>query len=372
MSNEAGSKDRSLVPSNQGGLLKKSPGLLRRGIDLAKTLNNTLPQVSDIAFLLTELDKAESEEDWERVIELGEQILKLDPNHQGTCEKLFRTYLYHRGMNYYSASYYQQAIYDFTRAIEFKSDTKLVYFLRGYAYKELGNYQQAIYDFTRAIELDPFDTGSYHSRGVANYKLKNYDQAIEDYSRDIEVSTKLYRDKALAYYDRGLAYQAKGNHLAAGQDFLKAIELGYTALIYGISDYNMAAKYEQAIQDYTKTIEFHPSYAWTYYNRGLAYHQLTNYDQAINDYTKAIELDANNKWAYYNRALAYYQSFDHDQALYDYSQAIELDANFNMAYYNRGLVYEDIGDNIAAEQDFNKAKKLGYREVTQDNEDIPF
>ena len=43
--------------------------------------------------------------------------------------------------------------------------------------------------------------------------------------------------------------------------------------------------------DLKKAIDLNPQDAEAYYNRGLAYDELSNYNQAIKDYTKVIELD---------------------------------------------------------------------------------
>lgn len=57
---------------------------------------------------------------------------------------------------------------------------------------------------------------------------------------------------AEAYYSRGFAYGNLGN-------------------------------YQQAIKDFTMTIELKPDYAKAYYNRGIIYIKLGNYQQAIED-----------------------------------------------------------------------------------------
>jgi tetratricopeptide (TPR) repeat protein len=59
---------------------------------------------------------------------------------------------------------------------------------RGIAYAEKGQYDQAIYDFNRAVELNPNDSKAYNNRGRV-YRLKGqYDQAISDFNKAIEMS----------------------------------------------------------------------------------------------------------------------------------------------------------------------------------------
>jgi len=83
-----------------------------------------------------------------------------------------------------------------------------------------------------------------------------------DYGKDIERHirgcTALIRRNphdAVAYYNRGNAYQKKRD-------------------------------YDSAIADYTKAIRIRPNYAHAYYNRGNAYSDKGDYDAAIADYTQ--------------------------------------------------------------------------------------
>ena len=49
-------------------------------------------------------------------------------------------------------------------------------------------------------------------------------------------------------------------------------------------------EYEQAIQDYSKSIQLNPNLPNSYYGRGLAYEKLDNMTAAQADFAKAKEL----------------------------------------------------------------------------------
>ncbi len=51
---------------------------------------------------------------------------------------------------------------------------------RGQACFGLGRYEQALADYTRAIEINPDFAEAYRSRAVANYFLRRYDAAWAD------------------------------------------------------------------------------------------------------------------------------------------------------------------------------------------------
>lgn len=50
-------------------------------------------------------------------------------------------------------------------------------------------------------------------------------------------------------------------------------------------------RYEEAIQSFDKSIEFHPEDAYSYYYRSQAYKALGKKDKANADYKKAVELN---------------------------------------------------------------------------------
>ena len=119
---------------------------------------------------------------------------------------------------------------------------------------------------------------------------------------------------------------------------------GYEKL--GLSEYEKG-NYKQAIEYYSKAIEYNPNDASLYNNRGLAYYNLEQYDKAIADYTKAIEIKSDFADAYYNRGLAYFRKGSpynlepRKKAISDFTKAIELRPDFADAYYNRALAYTE-------------------------------
>ncbi len=85
------------------------------------------------------------------------------------------------------------------------------------------------------------------------------DQAIKFFSRAID-SKKLSKENlAIAYNNRGSAYDDKGNA-------------------------------EQAIKDYSKAIEVNPDYDAAYYNRSFAHERKGRLKQALADMEKAVKL----------------------------------------------------------------------------------
>jgi len=164
------------------------------------------------------------------------------------------------------------------------------YFDRGQNYAEQGLHDQAIADYTKAIELDPRFALAYNNRGWAYHEKGLHDQAIADYTKAIELDPRF----ALAYiYRGGLSRKASSTRPSPTTPRPSNSIPGMsgpttTGLIYGSK-----GLHDQAIADYTKAIELDPRHAWAYRNRGVAYERKGLYDQAIADYTKALEIDPN-------------------------------------------------------------------------------
>ncbi len=72
-----------------------------------------------------------------------------------------------RGDRYSRNGVYEQAIDDYTRAIELDEAFAEAYFNRGVSYYDLGQYQEAITDLSQAIRLNPADDNYYSRRSLA-------------------------------------------------------------------------------------------------------------------------------------------------------------------------------------------------------------
>jgi tetratricopeptide (TPR) repeat protein len=127
-----------------------------------------------------------------------------------------------RGVVYRRKGQYDRAISDYNRAIELNPEFAMAYASRGFAYSYKGQYDLAISDYTRAIKLNPRYAWAYHKRGIGYTNKGEYDKAIADYSRALEINPKL----AGAYCDRGIAYAAEENMKKACSDWKHACELG--------------------------------------------------------------------------------------------------------------------------------------------------
>lgn len=89
---------------------------------------------------------------------------------------------------------------------------------RGFAYALENKFDQAIYDFTRAIQIDPNYSEAFNNRGMAYADKGDIANALSDYNRALQQTPKY----AEAYYNAAVAYFLK-------KDFKKSWEAAHNA-----------------------------------------------------------------------------------------------------------------------------------------------
>lgn len=117
-------------------------------------------------------------------------------------------------------------------------------------------------------------------------------------------------------------------------------------------------RFQQGIENINKSLELKSDWEIPYFYRAVAYQALENFDEAILDYTKTIQLNEKMTDAYYNRAKILLSRKDIEnpdicRAVSDLEKALELDPNFlealyamaaaqkKLENYNDALVYLD-------------------------------
>jgi tetratricopeptide (TPR) repeat protein len=196
-----------------------------------------------------------------------------------------------------------------------------------------GQLDGAINAYTEIIRESPGKEEAYFKRGNAYNAKGEHDLAITDYTKAIELDS----DYAVANNDRIIAYRYK-----IERSMTKANEL------------HSQGRLDEAIKAYTEVIRDSPEEEEAYWRRGNAYNAKGEHDLAIADHTKAIELDPDYAIAYNDRGFAYLQKGEYDKTIADCTKAIELDPQWPHAYNNRARAYKEQGRKAEAIADFEK------------------
>lgn len=127
------------------------------------------------------------------------------------------TYYLKRGIERYNARDFEAAIADFSEAIEINSG-----FVKSPARKRnssnfTDNQKAGTADDDRIVVADAFNSLAYYDRGIAWHAKGNVDRAIDDLNRAIGINPR-YID---AYLTRGRAWHSKGDLALAIADYCR-------------------------------------------------------------------------------------------------------------------------------------------------------
>ena len=154
---------------------------------------------------------------------------------------------------------------------------------------------------------------------------------------------------------------------------------------------------DSALAEYNRSIEFYPSYAYAYGQRGYVFYLKNNKIQEYEDYKKSIELKTNIETTYCYMGYHYTENGEHEKALGFYLKSIELNPRYMEAWRQLGITYyilkeydkainaflttltfnpddptinniigksyQAIGDSLSAQKYFEKANRLDATQV---------
>ncbi|OQZ00604.1 MAG: hypothetical protein B6D35_06050 [Candidatus Brocadia sp. UTAMX2] len=181
-----------------------------------------------------------------------------------------------------------------------------VYYVnQGIDYLNKNQHDDAITNFTKALETNPRCLEAYYNRGLANYTKGLYYYTISDCNKAIELDQNCYQ----AYWIRGAGYVGKGGKSLANalQDCSIAININprcaeayYIRGHYYMNDaiswinkgssFSVSSSFKKAITDFNTALSINPDYASAYYYRGVAYFYKRKFFEAWNDIHKAQSL----------------------------------------------------------------------------------
>ncbi len=251
--------------------------------------------------------------------EAGEDVeaaLKLDPK----CALAYRC----RGIVNRAKGDLETAVADFDRAVALDPADAEAHFQRAVVFERKGkdSWDQAIAGYTRAIQLNGHAI-AYNNRGVIHESRGELPQAFADYGRAIEKNPHL----AVAYVNRGDVHRRRGELQQAYADYDRAFGIAPTA--YNVQQAAITCldlgKHELAVNLGTMLVkEYRVDNAVPYRIQGLGYYRLKNYAAAVGAFGEAIRRDPKHAVSYFNRGLAYEELAD-NRAVADYAKAVEID-----------------------------------------------
>jgi len=290
---------------------------------------------------------------WLQAVESFTQILK----HETNDKRFYAA----RARAYQDLQDYENAVADYTLAIQLDPDCAAYFLARGRCLLPLGRASKAIDDLDKAVALGggSIDPEVWIVRASARRELQQYKEAITDLTTALESSDhsnpellfsraqSLYEieqyagatddinsalvtlpgDSRLLYW-RGRCHFQQAKYQSCIDDFRKCLPTLSPSLIeecYHLLGcaYNCIKQHQLAIPAFTQALRGRPNCMQWRYERGCAHLLVENYAEAIQDLSKVIEAEPQNLEALLQRAQAYRLSGLFDESSEDLFRARE-------------------------------------------------
>lgn len=151
-----------------------------------------------------------------------------------------------RGIHYEENKNFEDAIKDYTRALELTPNRSELFIRRAVCYEEIKQYNDAIKDLTEVLAMRPYRAEIFSMRGKIYTKTEQFIEALLDFDKAIDLEP-LRPD---FYADRGDFYTVIGKTDLAKRDYLAAAEL----FAYSAKNLKEAKMWRDAIKEYDKAI----------------------------------------------------------------------------------------------------------------------
>lgn len=247
--------------------------------------------------------------------------------HQGIA-----FYLVEKGDKAYQNAQYVEAINDYEEALRFYPEHYRARYNLGNIYVAYEDYERAAECYEEALNCkEDFLKARINFGIILADGLKQIDDAIAQYKIAVKTNSlnpakikENEEDKAIAYYNMGLAYKDK------------SLLLGYDRIASRVQLQNAAEAYVNSLKLRDENYD-------TYYNLALTYQLLGNFDGARKYYCKAINMQPFNYEAHYNFAILLSQKEDYFESMEELEKAgIILDSKGDS--YKTYFVYSILND----------------------------
>ena len=223
--------------------------------------------------------------------------------------------------------------YEYPPARRLLVDIKIRYYNNGESYFNREKYNQAIFQFQRAIEIDRNFKDAHRFIGETYLKLG-----------DLEKAEKGAKD----------ALQIDQDYEHA-QELLEKIKRKHKE--YG-DNYRNRKAYTEALRSYEHAIRIDNKYKEAYNNLGIVYRNMQEYNEAIIAYQKAIDIDDRCQVSYNNLSIVYRNIGQYTKAVNSLKRAIAIKPDYQTAYYNLARTYFKMENLQAASEAVIEALRL--------------
>lgn len=282
---------------------------------------------------------------------------------------------------------FNEAIADYTRAVEMSPhNTDMIVWLAN-AYDTAGQFENAVRFYDKALTIDPGNARIYYERGLALKEQERFEEALADFEHVLRLepdnkdalemkrkmliarhiidpnagTTNALEEEVMTLSRNALQQEAEGNFSAAIALYSKALEMvPDNAILWNNRGwtYYISGQLEAALADFSRAIQVEPNYVQAYTNRANVYNKMNCPEAALNDFTHVLRLDDRNAYNFYNMGATLQLLQRYPEAIEQFTTAIQLDSNDADYYIGRGLCNEALKRPNEALADFTQAVRI--------------
>lgn len=231
------------------------------------------------------------------------------------------------------------------------------------AEKEVGNklykemkFEEALKHYQAAHDFDP-KNGTYpNNMAIVYFAQKDWDRSIQKSKEAIE----LWREAMADFKLVAKAFLRVGNCHFKCKRWQEAVDAFHHSLLEDFSDEakNNLKKAEAEKQKADKAAYLDPSKALENKEKGNTLYKAAKYAEAIQEYSEAIKRDPSLVAVYSNRAACYSKLMDWGRGLEDCDTCLKLDPSFVKAYIRKGKIQHFLKQYHKALETYNQGLAL--------------
>ena len=234
------------------------------------------------------------------------------------------------------------------------------YRLRGNIYLELNNTDQALRDFTRAIELNDSAVPPYLDRA----RLYVTEGETEKGLADGRMAISLEPENGFCYFKMGQLYKLLDQYDLANEFYEQAVQrdssLATAVMFDQASILARTGSWQEGYEKISLLLEIEPGRLDALNFAAYCLLELQQYDESMKVFRRIIELDPRHPLAYNNIGYIYFRLGDNKAALENIDLAISIHPANPYAYRNKALIYLDQQQPGLACEMIQQALELNY------------
>jgi tetratricopeptide (TPR) repeat protein/peroxiredoxin len=222
-------------------------------------------------------------------------------------------------------------------------------FTYGAAFSQAGYFDQAIREFTLALETNPDYAEAHYNLGTLYLRQGKPDEARRHLARALELRHE-YPD---ALNNLGLLAAQAGDSRDALRYFQQAIDQrpDYALAYYNLGNlYRREQRFNEAKQALDRAVALAPDDPEVNYGVGMLYAQLNDTDRAVKYWQQALELRPDYPEVLNNLGVLFLRQGRTAEAQEQFQKAIHVAADFDQPYLNLARLYVAQGEKSRARE----------------------